>query len=82
MAIGKCHEETDIQPEKVSIIFGDTCVFAKGEPQDVDLDALKIYLQGQEIRIAITLGIGHGHATVWGCDLTEGYVHINALYTT
>jgi glutamate N-acetyltransferase/amino-acid N-acetyltransferase len=82
MAIGKCHEETDIQPGKVSIIFGDTCVFAKGEPQDVDLNALKTYLQGKEIRIAITLGIGNGHATVWGCDLTEGYVQVNALYTT
>jgi glutamate N-acetyltransferase/amino-acid N-acetyltransferase len=82
MAIGKCHEETDIRPERVSIMFGDTCVFAKGEPQGVDLDTLKTYLQGQEIRIAITLGIGSGHATVWGCDLTEEYVHINALYTT
>jgi glutamate N-acetyltransferase/amino-acid N-acetyltransferase len=82
MAIGKCHEETDIQPDKVSILFGDTCVFAKGEPQDVDLGALKTYLQGTEIRIAITLGIGNGHATVWGCDLTEGYVQVNALYTT
>ena len=82
MAIGKCHEETDIRPEKVSITFGDTCVFTKGEPQGVDLKALKTYLQGQEIHLAITLGIGNGHATVWGCDLTEGYVHINALYTT
>ena len=82
MAIGKCHEDTDVRPEHVSILFGDTCVFAKGEPQDVDLDALKTYLQGKEIRIAITLGIGNGHATVWGCDLTEEYVNINALYTT
>jgi glutamate N-acetyltransferase/amino-acid N-acetyltransferase len=82
MAIGKCHEDTDVRPESVSILFGDTCVFAKGEPQDVDLDALKTYLQGKEIRIAITLGVGNGHATVWGCDLTEEYVNINALYTT
>lgn len=82
MAIGKCHEDTDIRPEHVSITFGTTCVFAKGEPQDVDLDALKAYLQDKEVRIAITLGIGNGQATVWGCDLTEEYVNINALYTT
>lgn len=82
MAIGKCHEEDDIRPEHVSIAFGDTCVFAKGEPQDVDLHHLEAYLHDEEIRIAIDLGLQDGQATVWGCDLTEDYVHINALYTT
>lgn len=82
MAIGKCHEETDVQPARVRILFGAACVYAQGEPQDVDLQALKKYLQDKEVRIAIDLGIGSGHATVWGCDLTEGYVHINGLYTT
>jgi glutamate N-acetyltransferase/amino-acid N-acetyltransferase len=82
MAIGKCHEETDIRPEKVRIAFGNTCVFAAGEPQDVDLQALKASLQGQEVQIAIDLGLADGQATVWGCDLTEEYVRINALYTT
>ncbi len=82
MAIGKCHEETDICPEKVSMTFGDICVFAKGEPLGVDLQALETYLQGKEVRIAIDLGLADGQATVWGCDLTEEYVRINALYTT
>lgn len=82
MAIGKCHEETDIHPERVRMAFGDLCVFAQGEPQDVDLQVLTAYLKGTEIRIVIDLGIRDGQATVWGCDLTEGYVHINALYTT
>jgi glutamate N-acetyltransferase/amino-acid N-acetyltransferase len=82
MAIGKCHEETDIRPEKVCITFGDTCVFAKGEPQKVDLQDLETYLREPEIQIAIDLGLGDGQATVWGCDLTEDYVKINALYTT
>jgi glutamate N-acetyltransferase/amino-acid N-acetyltransferase len=82
MAIGKCHEETDIRPEKVRIAFGTMCVFAAGEPQDVDLQALQAYLQGQEVQIAIDLGLADGQATVWGCDLTEEYVRINALYTT
>jgi len=82
MAVGKCHEETDVQPARVRILFGATCVYAQGEPQDVDLQALQKYLQDKEIRIAIDLGIRQGQATVWGCDLTEGYVQINALYTT
>jgi glutamate N-acetyltransferase / amino-acid N-acetyltransferase len=82
MAIGKCHEETDVQPARVRILFGDTCVYAQGEPHDVDLQGLQKYLQEKEVCLAIDLGIGSGQATVWGCDLTEGYVQINALYTT
>ena len=82
MAIGKCHEETDIRPELLRMAFGDTCVFAMGEPQDVDLGALETYLQAPEVRIVVDLGLSSGQATAWGCDLTEEYVRINALYTT
>jgi glutamate N-acetyltransferase/amino-acid N-acetyltransferase len=82
MAIGKCHEESDISPERVRMAFGDTCVFARGEPQNVDLQALEAYLQAPEVRIVVDLGLTDGQATAWGCDLTEEYVRINALYTT
>lgn len=34
------------------------------------------------VDIGIDLGIDHGSFTVYGCDLTEGYVHLNADYTT
>jgi glutamate N-acetyltransferase/amino-acid N-acetyltransferase len=82
MAVGKCEAETDIRPEHVTISFGDTCIYAKGEPLGVDLSQLKAYLEGTEIRILVDLGLQTGRATVWGCDLTEEYVRINALYTT
>ena len=82
MAIGKCHEETDISPDRLRMAFGDTSVFAKGEPQNVDLQALEAYLQAPEVRIVVDLGLSAGQATAWGCDLTEEYVRINALYTT
>ena len=82
MAIGKCHEETDISPDRLRMAFGDTCVFAKGEPQNADLQALEAYLQAPEVRIVVDLGLQDGQATAWGCDLTEEYVRINALYTT
>ena len=82
MAIGKCHEESDIRPELLRMAFGDTCVFALGEPKDVDLQALETYLQAPEVRIVVALGLHDGQATAWGCDLTEEYVRINALYTT
>jgi glutamate N-acetyltransferase / amino-acid N-acetyltransferase len=82
MAVGKCEAETDIRPENVTISFGDTCIYAKGEPLGADLSQLEAYLEGKEIRILVDLGLQTGQATVWGCDLTEEYVRINALYTT
>ena len=82
MAIGKCHEETDIRPERVRMAFGDLCVFSQGEPRNADLQRLTDYLKGQTICITIDLGLHDGQATVWGCDLTEEYVRLNALYTT
>jgi glutamate N-acetyltransferase/amino-acid N-acetyltransferase len=82
MAIGKCHDEADIRPERVRMAFGDLCVFSQGEPQNADLQKLTNYLKGRDIRITIDLGIDEGYATVWGCDLTAEYVHLNADYTT
>jgi glutamate N-acetyltransferase / amino-acid N-acetyltransferase len=35
-----------------------------------------------EVQLRVDLGLGDGTATAWGCDLTTGYVHINADYTT
>jgi glutamate N-acetyltransferase/amino-acid N-acetyltransferase len=37
-------------------------------------------MQGREIRIGVDLGLGDGAATVWTCDLTHGYIDINADY--
>jgi glutamate N-acetyltransferase/amino-acid N-acetyltransferase len=36
--------------------------------------------QGREIHIAVDVGVGRGKATVWTCDLTHGYIDINADY--
>jgi multidrug efflux pump len=38
------------------------------------------YMRGREIHIAVDIGIGAGKATVWTCDLTHGYIDINANY--
>ena len=32
--------------------------------------------------IHVSLGVAGGSFTVYGCDLTDGYVRINADYTT
>jgi glutamate N-acetyltransferase/amino-acid N-acetyltransferase len=38
------------------------------------------YMKQQELVIGVDLGIGPGFATVWTCDLTHGYIDINADY--
>ncbi len=78
MAIGKCHDDTDIDQDRVSIRFGDVEVF----PQPAALDALEEYMRGDAVTIGVTLNTGSATATVWGCDLSDGYVRINADYTT
>ncbi len=36
----------------------------------------------EEVDLEVTLGAGPARATAWGCDLSYGYVHINAQYRT
>lgn len=82
MAIGKCDEQTDIEPEKVTIAFGDLVVY-QGQPLPQDrLPELKAYLQRPEVSIRVSLGLGADSSTVWGCDLSYGYVKINGEYTS
>jgi glutamate N-acetyltransferase/amino-acid N-acetyltransferase len=81
MAIGKSTTAEEVDQARVVIRFGDQVVY----PTAVDeagLDALAAYMRGDEVRIVAGLGAGDSSATVWGCDLTDGYVRINADYTT
>jgi len=81
MAVGKCSQYTDINQDKVIIRFGNQEVY----PVAVDESGLKQlseYMRGDEVRIHVSLHTGQATSTVWGCDLTDGYVRINADYTT
>jgi len=82
MAVGKCADEQDIEPNRTTIRFGSTPVFELGSPLECDLEALQKYLGQKEVEIGVDLGIGNATARVWGCDLTEGYIKENAYYTT
>jgi glutamate N-acetyltransferase/amino-acid N-acetyltransferase len=81
MAVGKCFDH-DIEPDRVTIRFGNTNVFELGSPVNCDLEGLRRYLGQSEVVIGVDLGIGKARARVWGCDLTEGYIKENAYYTT
>ena len=81
MAVGKCSEDDDIEQDRVVIRFGGTEVYPT-RLDDADLAALSAYMRGSEVSIEVSLDTGDASATVWGCDLTDGYVRINADYTT
>ena len=80
MAIGKCGD-ADINQQDVAIYFGDHEVYPTPvSPQK--LTELETYLGSDEVRITADLDVGNGTFTAYGCDLTDGYVRINADYTT
>lgn len=79
MAIGKCQDDTDIDPDRVVIRFGELVVYPQGDP---DLSRLVEIMSADEVLIHVSLATGPAQARVWGCDLSDGYVRINADYTT
>jgi glutamate N-acetyltransferase / amino-acid N-acetyltransferase len=86
MAVGKVFDQP-VRREDLRIWFGQgerrlLLDAAAVEEERVDLGALSALLQGPEVFIEISLGDGPYRERVWGCDLTEGYVRINAHYTT
>jgi len=81
MAIGKCERDTDIDQDRVVIRFG-TQELYPAPVDDLGLAELTQYLKGDEVLIHVSLGTGDAQATAYGCDLSDGYVRINADYTT
>ncbi len=79
MAIGKSGATAD--RDLLSIWFDDVLVAEKGwvSPAYREEDGADVMLK-QDIPIRVDLGLGDGTATVWTCDLTHGYITINADY--
>ncbi|OSZ69117.1 bifunctional ornithine acetyltransferase/N-acetylglutamate synthase [Sphingomonas sp. IBVSS1] len=79
MAVGKAGEPAE--RDLLSIRFGDTLVAqAGGVVPGYDEAPVAAHLAGQEVRLTVDLGLGPGRARVWTCDLTHGYISINADY--
>jgi len=79
MAVGKAGEPAE--RDLLSIRFGDTQVATGGlAVEGYDEAPVAAHLKGSEIEIGVDLGLGEGRATVWTCDLTHGYISINADY--
>jgi glutamate N-acetyltransferase/amino-acid N-acetyltransferase len=80
MAIGKT-PNVKVNPDKVDVHFGLHAVFQEGAPALFDRAQVSHYLQSSTIHVTVALNIGKSHATVWGCDLSKGYVDINTDYS-
>lgn len=79
MAVGKSGAVAD--RDLLSISFGDILVAEKGwvAPSYREEDGAA-YMQQEDLVLHIDMGLGTSSATVWTCDLTHGYIQINADY--
>ena len=81
MAVGKAGEKAD--RDKLSISFGGIPITRKGRPvPGYDESQIEEHLKGRAVDLALDVGVGKGRARVWTCDLTHGYIEINADYRT
>ena len=78
-AVGKSGAEAD--RDRLTIRFGDMVVAENGwRSPGYDEAAASAYMKNQDLLIGVDLGLGQGARTVWTCDLTHGYIDINADY--
>ncbi len=79
MAVGKAGEAAD--RDALEIVIGGQKVTEQGmAATGYDEAACTSHLKGQDIILSVDVGIAKGSATVWTCDLTHGYIDINADY--
>jgi len=79
MAVGKAGQKAD--RDKLAIEIGGVRVAADGMVvPGYDETPVVDHMKGQEIDIRVDVGIADGQAIVWTCDLTHGYITINADY--
>ncbi|MGP1397432.1 MAG: bifunctional glutamate N-acetyltransferase/amino-acid acetyltransferase ArgJ [Inquilinaceae bacterium] len=79
MAVGKAGEKAD--RDRLAIAIGGVEITRDGQVvPGYDETPVANHIRGREIAIAVDLGVGRGKATVWTCDLTHGYITINADY--
>ncbi|MFN3743795.1 MAG: bifunctional glutamate N-acetyltransferase/amino-acid acetyltransferase ArgJ [Hyphomicrobiaceae bacterium] len=79
MAVGKAGEAAD--RDRLAIWFGPHQVAKDGERSpDYSEATVAAYMKNPELTIKVDLGLGAGKSTIWTCDLTHGYISVNADY--
>ena len=78
-AVGKAGEKANRDRMKLGI--GGLLIARNGEPiPGYQEGPVTEHMKGRDVVIEIDVGVGKGRATVWGCDLTHGYIDINGSY--
>jgi len=72
----------EFNPEKAAITLAGVPVFRRGRPLPFDERTAHAAMGQQEYTMHVDLGAGRGRARMWTCELSEGYVRINADYRT
>ena len=71
----------DFNPDDVVVTLCGVELFRKGQPTDLDFDALlEEPLKQRDLPIDIVLGSGFGSYTLLASDLGHEYVNVNADY--
>ncbi|MDP1671076.1 MAG: bifunctional glutamate N-acetyltransferase/amino-acid acetyltransferase ArgJ, partial [Alphaproteobacteria bacterium] len=81
MAVGKAGEAAN--RDALAVRIGGLPVARNGMADPAYSESqVTAHMQGDEISIDVDVGVGKSSATVWTCDLTHGYIDINADYRT
>ena len=79
MAVGKAGEPAD--RDKLAIAIGGITITQKGmRHPDYDETPVAAHMKQDHIHISVDIGLGDGTARIWTCDLSHGYITINADY--
>ncbi len=74
----------DFDPEKVDLFFesanGKIQIIENGTAVDYSEEEATKILSAKEVTAIADVKMGDQKATAWGCDLTHGYIEINADY--
>lgn len=68
--------------ERLRVLAGGVPLFQHGAPADSAREDLVRAFAGPDVELEIHLDSGDASAEYFTCDLTEGYIRINAFYTT
>ena len=79
MAVGKAGEPAD--RDRLSVWLGPYLIAENGQlSPEYNEEKGSEYMKRSEINIQVDIGLGDGKYTAWTCDLTHGYININADY--
>jgi glutamate N-acetyltransferase / amino-acid N-acetyltransferase len=79
-AVGSCGVK--LNPNKLSCKIGDIRVFTNGKPAKFNVKKAANIIKSKEHTITVDLGVGKHSDFCYGCDLSKGYITINADYHT